>query len=131
MGYISTLSGELVIEPPLKWSEYRDSSWIQANATDLCVKLDEHTDTRETDEGTVIARTARAVVPRYSEGKMHNLAADLRTVAKTWGDTHTFSGYLIRDGEESGDVERYWIDGTTVKSEKAWLFWPDGTEVEL
>lgn len=130
MGYYSTLSGELVVTLPLRWTEYRESEWANEGG-DLCLKFDEDRETRETDDGSTVVRTARAVVPRHEEGKLYSLREELARLAEGFGGTHTFTGYLVRSGEETGDVERYWIEGTTAKSESARLSWPDGTEVRL
>lgn len=131
MGYYSRLSGELVATIPLQWNECRDTEWANPRNADLCLKFDEDSEVREIDEGAVTIRTVRAIVPRYSDGKLYGIERELARLAEKFGATHTFTGYLVRTGEDNGDVERYWIEGTTAHSECARLSWPDGTEVVL
>lgn len=131
MGYQSRLTGALAILPPLKWSEYRESEFFN-ETDDSLLKLVELQDTQDSDGASVVVRTALWVAPRREDAvKAYSLEQELARLAEVFGPAHTFLGYLIRKGEETGDVERYWIEGTTAKSESARLSWPDGTEVQL
>jgi hypothetical protein len=78
--------------------------------------------------GTTTTRQAVAVVPRWEDsGKFYGLEDDLRILATTYGHRHRFDGWLVREGEEQGDVERYTIRDGQVIAEKAQMRWPDGT----
>jgi hypothetical protein len=130
MGYYSRLSGELVATVPLLYSEFRGTDWVNQDVK-TCFKFDETREDRDTDNGVITVVTARAIAPRDVDGKIYDLRIELGALAEQFGAAHTFTGYIVRVGEEAGDVERYWIEGTTAKSETARMSWPDGTEVVL
>lgn len=130
MVYNSRLGGELRIEPPLRWIEYRDSEFLEPD--DRCIKLAEGIVVDDTEDGQVVIRNAVSVQRRWPDWRPTcGVVAELARLATAFGVDHTFHGYLVREGEEAGDVERYWIEGATAKSEEARLTWLDGTEVTL
>jgi hypothetical protein len=130
MGYASRLSGELTITPPLKWSEYRDSAFRHGDGS--LIKLKEAVAEYDTDEGQTTVRTANVVVPKWQDSvEAGNLVTDLIALVNAFPG-HYFAGCIVRDGEDTGDVERFWIAANGhVKSEKALLRWPDGTDVNI
>lgn len=130
MGYYSSLHGELVIEPPLEWVEYRNSRFHTQEGSPL-LKLVERVEEQQTDDGSVTVRVAVGVAAALDEAKAYTIDEEITALAETFGSTHRFAGHIVRAGEDTGDVERHWIDGTTARSEKAILSWPDGTEVGL
>jgi hypothetical protein len=137
MGYYSTVTGRIAIRPPLPWSAIRDSRFLpdRAEANYLEVQYEVAETVEETGDGTVSRKQAMAVVPSFEDSyKAYDLAdtlAEINTEIVAAGSL--LWGYLVRKGEEQGDVERYGIqNGTTdtVSTEKARLSWPDGTAVE-
>lgn len=128
MGYQSNLSGELEIKPPLKWAEYRETAFLSGDG--VLLELAESISQADTEDGSVTIRAAARVVPYGDSVKAYTLKEDLSALVRAFPG-HTFHGYIVRDGEDTGDVERYWIEDGGVKSEAATLRWLDGSEVEL
>jgi hypothetical protein len=121
----------------LTWAKVRDSKFLpdRAEASYLELRYEIVETVEETNEGTVSRKQAVAVVPSFEDSyKAYDLAdtlAEINTEIMAAGSL--LWGYLVRKGEEQGDVERYGIqNGTTdtVATEKARLSWPDGTAVE-
>lgn len=132
MGYLSRLVGRIQIDPPLRWSEFKDSPYRRTPQSSTCVVFDEQTETRDTDDGVIEHRYAIAVEPRQGADRLtyYDLEEHLAGIEAAHGLGHAFIGYLLREGDEQGDVERYWLaDEGGVRSEKAKLRWPDGTVV--
>lgn len=130
MGYYSQLDGEIIINPPLKWAEFRESGYLPqdyGNGPEVEFKVAELP--RETDEGTVWTKLATAVVPAEGdERSMYDIDDHLAKIAAlTKG--HETTGWLQRKGQEQGDIERYRFEDGRVISEKATLRWPDGSDV--
>lgn len=126
MGYYSRLQGEITIDPPLTWSEVKDSPFLIGRSS-LRLQIEEQrTETHDGEQH--VARWVVAIEDRYAgEGVKHYAVADeLASIAQTWPD-RTYSGHLVRVGEGTGDVERYRIERGRVISEQAALVWPDGT----
>lgn len=132
MGYLSRLVGRIQIDPPLRWSEFKDSPYRKTSQASTCVVLDEQAETTDTDDGVIERRYGIALVPRQGADRLtyYELQEHLAGFAAGHGGEHTFTGYLLREGDEQGDVERYWLtDDACVGSEKAQLRWADGTAV--
>lgn len=129
MGYHSRVTGELTITPPIRWVDYRDSPFrFDTDNHELSVAFREDLSDTHTDTGTTTTRSATAVTARSDDsGRFYSLLADLRDIAAGFGSDHRFDGWLVRIGEDQGDVERYAIRGTAVITEQAQLCWPDGT----
>jgi hypothetical protein len=132
MGYLSRLVGRIQIDPPLRWSEFKDSPYRKISQASTCVVLDEQAETVDTDDGVIERRYAIGLVPRQGADRLtyYDLEEHLAGIEAEHGLGHAFSGYLLREGDEQGDVERYWLaDEGGVRSEKAKLRWTDGTAV--
>jgi hypothetical protein len=133
MGYDSSVYGEITIEPPLNWKEYKtagyfcqsDDGGLRSEWLTLVLDI-EHT---EIDDGTITRKRASSVVPRV-EGPMsradEGIRGNLQSLIENFGKAHKFSGWIQRQGERQGDVQRYRIsdDGTAITSEKAIMLWP-------
>lgn len=134
MGYDSRLTGRIAITPPLRWADVRASRFLKANNRASSQPSDVVFDIQveDTDDGTV--QQAIAIVPADQEAfSRYTLDEDLAEIAReVIGLGSYLDGYIVREGEEQGDVERYHVeDGAgPVVSEKASLRWPDGTEVQ-
>lgn len=133
MGYYSQGTGELTFDPPLAWGVY---SGVGTNyAGDLGwddISFEERVSTENTAEGELKRRVATGV--RWTSddsNKKYSIDEDMSALARILRGTGTrVSGYLVRVGEESPDIERYWIDENgNARSEQAEVRWPsDGTK---
>jgi hypothetical protein len=133
MGYYSRIRGQINIDPPLTWAEVRETGFDPDNE-DLpngdykCVVIDVDVRIEETDIGTLTTKIGTAIVPASEEQlKYYSLADQMKRLCShpVFKDRN-LTGYIVRLGEDNGDVERY--DGTG-RVEKAKLLWPDGSEV--
>jgi hypothetical protein len=120
MGYDSWGDGRLTLSRPLVWSEYGGSKFAvysPEGQTNLFLREERgrvtHIEWRDADESK-----------KYDVlSELTELAALLRLFDVT------VTGWLVRSGENIGDVERYTIVDGVVVSEKAVLRWPDGSTV--
>ncbi|MFJ4847523.1 DUF6205 family protein [Streptomyces sp. NPDC088733] len=129
MGYYTTVTGEFQIEPPLTWAEFRDSPF---NSTSIDawdglkeVRLRVVEDRVDTDEGSLIRKTAAALTPETDEGrKYHHLIEHVQQVIDAFPG-HAFTGRLDCEGEATGDLWRVVIrEGRAVKVTPR-IVWPD------
>jgi hypothetical protein len=127
MGYYTSFSGEISIEPPLTWAEIRNSEWLPDIAINKnhSVKLRIEETTVETDEGTMTRRSALAVVPLSdSQYKGYNVIEDVQAlIAKHSG--HQFSGRFDCEGEDAGDLWRLVVRDNRVTKVEPQIVWPD------
>ncbi|MFE0472457.1 DUF6205 family protein [Streptomyces sp. NPDC058947] len=126
--------GEFRIDPPLKWSDIRNSRFLPADhggteITDIVLQV--QTETTDDDEGVRTLFTCDRVVPwtraPYSPTTMLENVEDLRTECSG----HSVTGEMVLyDTERVGYVTRVVSDRDGVREERARLVWPDGSEVE-
>lgn len=101
MGYCTRFTGEITIEPPLQWSQFRD---LELTDVSLIVEKDK----KEQAKGTLVIKEAVMVVPATDEPfKGYDFTANLQKAVDAAGPDHTFSGYIMGEGEDSGDIRRY------------------------
>lgn len=136
MAYDSRLTGSLRIEPPLTWPQFKDSALRRPDRPQApaflhaSLVLREHVDTTDTATGRVQDITATGVEPATSEALSHyTLDDELAALAAAYGADHTFHGWIVRTGDDQGDVQRYTIRDGHVVTETATLTWPDGSTV--
>lgn len=145
MSYDNRVDGEILIDPPLRWSEIRDSRYSDlamersgSNPSDLVFVISENVE--ETDSGMIITKETSGIRARLECGNNYDLLADLRDIVRTFAEPgRTFSGWLVYHGDPGCgvDVRRYGVEVTapgglpTAVEEKATLRWPDGEEIEL
>jgi len=131
MSYNSYLSGSWGITPPLRWSEYRDSDFQRPKRADgRWIRFVEKVSTTNTDDGVIEMREATGVVPNCDDrASYHNLEVQLDDLVRSIGPDHTVTGYLIREGEEQGDMTRFSVVDGKLLEEQAELRWPDGSRV--
>lgn len=127
MGYLSHIRGQLDIEPDLapRRVRFRDGGL-------LCGRLAERDIEAEIDGETENVQVSRlvGVEPAWEDPvKARDLRGELDEIIGQIPEGHALRGILIREGENQGDVERFIVDGHGVRSEKARLLWPDGSEV--
>jgi len=114
MAYDNYVRGTITITPPIPFGECEESSFAEGRHNIFL-----HTDS---SGGTELR-------PDEDECRYYDLEDHLTEFIGKYPN-HTYGGYLVRSGEEQGDVERYTIKDGRVITEKARLIWPDNSNVE-
>lgn len=134
MGYLSQVTGEIIINPPVQANRLKSSRFATQPFGDTdVVYLIEETE-EDVPEGTLVRRSATKIVPRWvDEYKAYHLLDHLIEVAnEILALGSTCEGEIVRVGENIGDAERHIVTaGGMITTEKARLVWPDGSEVTL
>lgn len=131
MGYVTNFSGEIRIEPPIPWGQIKDSPFLPDNARerngrDLMFVVSEVQ--RDTDEGTVIARSAVALVSTWEdEARGYDIVEHLQEVVTAYPG-HEFVGRLDCEGERAGDLWRLEVHDRRAVKVTPRIIWPDGIE---
>ncbi|MET7436611.1 DUF6205 family protein [Streptomyces sp. NPDC005496] len=131
MGYITHVTGEFSIEPPLTWNEIKNSPFDKAGreglwyAPEIDLGLRVAEDSVDTDEGPLLRRTGAALVmPYIDEYRARHLVEQVQRCIDLFPG-HTFSGRLECEGEENKDLWRVVVrDGRAVKVTPR-IIWPD------
>ncbi|WP_370665416.1 DUF6205 family protein [Streptomyces sp. IBSBF 2507] len=128
MGYYTSVTGEIRIEPPLTWAEIKDNPALPETAGgrseyDVHLRIDE--ETVDTDEGQLTRKTCAALVPAWDDSfKAYHLVEHVQEMIDAFPG-HTFTGRLDCEGEEGGDLWRVVVrDGRAVKVTPS-IVWPD------
>lgn len=128
MGYNTSVTGEIRIDPPLTWGEFKDSPFLPDSLTatidyDVCLHTDEAT--VDTGEGQLIRKTASVLLPRWEDSfRAYHLIEHVQAVIDAFPG-HVFSGRLNCEGEDNTDLWRVVIrDGRAVRVEPR-IVWPD------
>lgn len=134
MGMRISVRGEFRIEPPLKWSEIKVSSFLHAEQggsgiTDLVLQV--ISEDHDTEDGVNTVITCDRAVPwthsPYDPANLLENAEDLR--AECAG--HEVTGEMVLyDTERVGLVTRIVMDAEGVREERARLLWPNDEEAE-
>jgi hypothetical protein len=122
MGYNTNVGGEIRIEPPLTWREFKDSPFA---GHDKDVTLQVEAETVDTDDGPLMRKTAVALVPSWEDSyKAYNLVEHVQEAIDAFPG-HTFTGRLECEGEENIDLWRVVVrDGRAIRIEPR-IVWPD------
>src|ERR1700722_5837598 len=128
MGYLSRFSGEIKIEPPIYWSKYKISKYLNTDDnfgyTSIVFRVS--TLQQDTEYGEAITRKAIALVPVREEAyKGYDILSEINDVINSFPG-HIFTGEIRAEGEDTGDIRRYVIVDNKVKEMKAEIIWPDG-----
>lgn len=128
MGYITHVTGEFAIEPPLTYSEFKDSPYsphypAADDRLELVLRVDETT--VETDDGPLLRRTASALtMVEIDEYRAHGLLDAVQKAVDSFPG-HAFTGRLDCEGEENTDMWRVVVrDGRALKIVPQ-IIWPD------
>lgn len=130
MGYNTRWTGNITINPPLKWSAFKDSPFHpehnQENGKSLRLMTRRYE--RETPEGLLDVREAYGVEFGWDRPvKTPTLPEELQEIIDEAGEQHHFSGTLHASGEEWADVWKVTvIDGKAV-TQYPEIHWPDGS----
>ena len=132
MGYYSRTRGAITITPPLTWNEYKDSPFRdtrgQNGYRNVILHIERATPNADAPEPPqeggpeFIATELRG---HEDEQKLYHMEEHIREFIAAFPD-RTYSGYLIRSGEQQGDLERYTVEDGELIVEKARLVWSDG-----
>lgn len=131
MGYDSSMDGELLIEPPLRWAEYRESEFFPAaTARDKGhgVCLVETRETVDTEDGPLERRTAARVVFAWDyRVNIRDIVPDLQALVDAHPD-HEFVGEFQGSGTDFGDIWLLRVNADRkVERVLPTITWPDGT----
>lgn len=131
MGYLTSITGQLDIDPPIKWGDIRNSPFLPSERggdpdKEVMLVLEEH-DT-DTDEGALRVIEATGVVTRYeSQGKYYDIQAHLQELVDAFPG-YVFSSRFDCDGEDSGDLWRLKVvDGKATRFVPS-VTWPIESE---
>lgn len=131
MGYDSSLAGELRIEPPLKWAEYKDSEhcgYERARENGKGVQLVDRSEEVETEDGTLTRRYCDSVAFAWNYPvKLYDIVEEIQALADAYPD-HEFTGELRGEGYDFGDI---WLlrvnNDRKVERILPTITWPDGS----
>lgn len=132
MARYTCATGEFRIEPPLTWSEFKDSPYRPEQArTEPDVLFDVETIEVDGSDGVMLLHRVVAVRP-YAPGKPFayhaGLAETLRKLVDQYGDGHVFTGFF-ECREIRNDVQEDWyrliIQGGDVIHIEPHITWPD------
>lgn len=126
MGYLTRVTGEIRIHPPLTWAEINRDGEARKYLYDDCdVRFLAIEETTETEEGTFTRKTVTAIIPPCEEPyKAYEAEENLQEIVDIFQNNHTFTGYLEGQGEE-GDMWRLYVRaGRAVKVEPR-ITWPE------
>ncbi len=131
VGYDTILRGELVIEPPLRYGEYKDSphnGQQRAQENKLGVYLAEDRETVETDDGVLDVRTAGRVVYAWPRAeKLYDIVPELQRLVDAHPG-HAFTGEFRAEGDDFGDIWLLRVNADRkVERVLPTITWPDGT----
>jgi hypothetical protein len=132
MGYITNVTGEFTITPPITWTEMKDTLYASDDWQASDLKLHVTEETVDTAEGQLIRKSANVLSLReIDEYRAYNLIADVQAAVDAFPG-HGFTGYLHCEGEENDDIWRVVIrDGRAVevKSRIVWDDEPDSDQI--
>jgi hypothetical protein len=139
MSYTARVGGYLTIDPPLRWSEFRESRFFIDNTTvgddpDVILRLER--EDVDTDEGVTTLFSCKIAVP-LRVGSIYdprNLAEDCGLLFEELKKSgHALKGELVVQPTDYGDggIWRVVVDDEGARKEMAKLQWPDGSEVQL
>lgn len=135
MGYVSYLSGEIAIDPPIRWSELYGSPFVPTEGCkewDRLVWLRLVEEPVETDEGTLTRKAAVAIRPSQAdELRADGLRAEVQEIVEAHGEGRTFTGQILVRGSISPDIWRVQVVNGCALDERPTIKWFDGTDVEV
>jgi hypothetical protein len=131
VGYDSSMFGGLHVDPPLSWSEFKDSPYYPvsaARAGGKSVCLVETSETVETDDGPLERRQAAEVVFAWTYPvKLYDLLDHIQALVDAHPG-HEFTGMFHGEGADFGDIWRVYVNADRkVVRELPLITWPDGS----
>lgn len=135
MGYYSSVTGKIRIEPPLTHAEIsQNPDWFKEDAyggvegVDGDISFEVTTGSRETGEGTLTFKQAHSIIPWTDDSsKYYTLSESVQKLVSTYPN-HEYRGHLHIEGEDNDDIWRIYIRDGKVVEVRAELKWPEGYE---
>lgn len=122
MGYYTSVHGELTIEPPLAWNEFRDSPFAVPRKHEIWLAVEE--ESKQTTEGVLTVKRATRVVTWDESFKAYEFDGQLQKLVDAFPG-HTFAGLFEGEGEENDDMWRVRVRNGNVERIKPRIVWPD------
>lgn len=136
MSYAQRLRGEIRIDPPITWDEYRSDALHRGEGSypyPVMLKMERATLVDGAPKPPAHGGPEFVATALYAyNGELYGEVLESAVPAfieRHSATGHVFTGQLVRHGEEQGDVERYYVDSGVLVNEKARLVWADGTDV--
>jgi hypothetical protein len=136
MSYEQKLRGEIRIDPPATWDEYKSTTLHRGEGSypyPIRLRMERAVPMPGAPKPPAHGGPEYVAVALYPADEAYGVVETLETAVPAFvealSDTHMFTGYLVRHGEEQGDVERYSVCDGKLVSEEARLVWADGTDV--
>lgn len=131
VGYESRLAGELTIDPPLKWAEFKDSPHRGselARQNHKGVQLVDRSEAVETEDGTLMRQYADSVAFAWGfPVKLYDIVDEIQALIDTYPD-HEFTGELRGTGTDFGDIWLLRVNADRkVERILPTITWPDGS----
>lgn len=135
MSYTTDFTGEIRINPPIPWAEIKNSPFTERtdhytwypDSKDVKFEIEEIF--TETDQGTLITRSAVAVISaEQEEPRGRDTTKHLQELIDAHGDGRTFTGHLDAAGERAGDLWRLQVRNGRAVVVKPRIVWPDDDE---
>lgn len=133
MGYTSRVTGDIRIDPPLPWSEIRNSPYLPGGTgfTRACVRFILDETTVDTDEGVLTKRSAIAIEACTSSHKHYEMQDAVNEIVTQ--HEATFTGYFELTGEDGeqwrlAPVDRGDINGVHIERFEPTITWPAEAE---
>lgn len=129
MGTQSTVTGSIIITPPLTAQEMRDKSILTRPNPSRCVFVQTNEQSKDVPEGTLTVITGVAILPCHREMNAQGIEDEIIRIAGAFPG-HQFQGN-IHGFTESGDHWRVraWHNGDEgaqgLRYEEAAPLWPD------
>lgn len=124
MGYYTTWTGEITIDPPIPWELLHDSKYHgegYSNGTDAKIV------TKEIwcKEIASLTRVGVAIQNRWQDSSTsYNMMENVQDIVDKFGEGRTFSGHIEAVGEEGGDLWRLRVrNGEAIRVEPT-IMWP-------
>lgn len=128
MGSTTRIEGEIRIDPPIPWAELQSSEFLAVKddwgyGNDLKFHVEE-TEV-ETDEGTLIRRSAVAVVEGGDERRGYHVVEELQRIVDTFGKGRTFTGRLDLSCHDFMTQSRVKVVGGRAVQFEPTIVWPE------
>lgn len=128
MGYYTHYTDQINIYPPIKWSEVKDSPFVEKEddrwgyvTKDVRFGITEE----RVDEDTVRKYADRIEPTQDDEYKGYDIVEHVQEIIDTYGKDRKFSGYINAEGEETGDLWRLYVRDGIAVAVKPEITWPE------
>jgi hypothetical protein len=131
MGYETELRGELMIQPLLRWAQYKDSQHLgldNAKKNNKSLYLLESSTPVETEEGILERRQAYGLGFAWPYPvKMYDILEELQALVDAVGPEHRITGEMRAEGSDFADIWKLTVVAGRAVRLIPTITWPDGT----